>query len=46
MQEKHSHFITIKAQSKERFENPGRPVLAIVLGKQTDRGLKEACHKN
>ncbi len=33
MQGKHSHFITIKEQSKERFENPGRPVLEVASGK-------------
>ncbi len=30
---KHSHFITIKEQSKARLEKPGRPVFEVESGK-------------
>lgn len=32
MQEKHSHFITMKAQSKAFLENPFLPVLVVDSG--------------
>lgn len=42
MQEKHSHFITIKAQSKALFENPFLPVFAVDSGNSDKSRLKKS----
>ena len=42
MQEKHSHFITIKAQSKALFEKPFLPVLAVDSGKSDKSRLRKS----
>ena len=41
MQEKHSHFITIKAQSKALFENPFLPVFAVDSGNSDKSRFKK-----
>ncbi len=42
MQEKHSHFITIKAQSKARLEYPLRPVFETESGNDDKSKLKKS----
>lgn len=45
MQGKHSHCITMKAQSKAFFENLFLPVLAVDSENSDKLRLRKACHK-